>query len=206
MGRLQQLVGSAMLAAGLMTTVPAQATLIAASAHLTGPSESPPNASPGVGDAMVILDTSTHLLSVNLVSFSGLLAGTMAAHIHCCVAPPGTAGVATQVPTFAGFPLGVTSGTYAESFDTLAAGTYNPAFITASGGTPAFAEAALAAGLAAGQAYLNIHTTQFPNGEIRGFLIASPTPAPEPGALGLFSVGLVGLMAAARRRRALLSA
>jgi CHRD domain len=38
------------------------------------------------------------------------------------------------------------------------------------------AEVALAASLAADTAYLNIHTTNFPGGEIRGFLLF-PEPA-----------------------------
>src|SRR3954468_5519885 len=107
-----------------------------------------------------------------IVDFSGLTAGRTASHIHCCTAVPGTgtALVATTVPTFPGFPLDVTSGTYSRIFDTSLARTYNPAFITANGGTVLSAEATLAAGLAAGEAYLNIHTTLFPNGEIRGFL------------------------------------
>jgi hypothetical protein len=53
------------------------------------------------------------------------------------------------------------------------AASYNPAFVTANGGTTAGAEAALLAGLEAGQAYLNIHTTMFPGGEIRGFLAST---------------------------------
>ena len=104
--------------------------------------------------------------------FSGLTTGTIASHIHACTASPGTgtASVATTTPTFPGFPLGVTSGSYDRTFDTLSAGTYNPAFVSSHGGTPASAEAALATCLAAGTAYLNIHTTMFPGGEIRGFL------------------------------------
>ena len=50
------------------------------------------------------------------------------------------------------------------------ASSYNPAFVTAHGGTVAGAEADLLAGLKAGQAYLNIHSSTFPGGEIRGFL------------------------------------
>ena len=95
---------------------------------------------------------------------------TTAAHIHCCISPPGNTGVATTTPTFPGFPLGVTSGSYSRTFDMTAASSYNPAFVTAHGGTTAGAAAALLAGLQAGQAYLNIHTTMFPGGEIRGFL------------------------------------
>jgi len=52
----------------------------------------------------------------------------------------------------------------------LAAGSYNPAFVTSHGGTVASAEAALLAGIEAGQAYLNVHTSTFPAGEMRGFL------------------------------------
>src|SRR5688572_26658331 len=81
--------------------------------ELSGPNESPPVASPGTGTATVNFDAVAHTLRVN-ATFSGLLGNTTASHIHCCVATPGAgvAGVATQVPTFAGFPLGVTSGTY----------------------------------------------------------------------------------------------
>ena len=157
----------AVAATALASTSPAYAATYFAT--LSGANENPSNASPGTGTGTVILDTTAHTLQV-IATFSGLTSGTTASHIHCCVAPPGNAGVATTTPTFAGFPLGVTSGTYNQTFNTLQASTWNPAFITANGGTPAGAEAALAAGLAAGQAYLNIHTTNFPAGEIRGFL------------------------------------
>src|SRR5215204_7496320 len=101
---------------------------------LTGAQEVPPTGSPGIGSALVILDTATNMLTVN-VSFAGLLSPTIASHIHCCTPPGANAMVATTVPTFPGFPLGVTTGTYLMTFDLTLASTYNPAFITAHGGT-----------------------------------------------------------------------
>ena len=67
-----------------------------------------------------------------------------------------------MTPTFSGFPLGVTSGSFMQTFDMTQASSYNPAFVTANGGTVAGAEAALLAGLHAGTAYLNIHTSMVP--------------------------------------------
>ena len=139
------------------------------SALLSGPSENPPNISIGIGTAVVTWDTTAQTMRVQ-VTFTGLSGNTTASHIHCCVGPPGTAGVATTIPSFTGFPLGVTSGTYDHTFDMTDASSYNPGFVAVNGGTAASAGAALLAGIQAGQAYLNIHTTVYPGGEIRGFL------------------------------------
>jgi len=147
----------------------AQGAQIQTSAPLAGSNENPVVVTPGTGVAFVSLDTTTHQLRVT-VTFSGLTTNDVAAHIHCCIAPPANVGVATAVPAFPGFPLGVTSGGFDQTFDTSQAAIWNPAFIAAHGGTPLGAEATLAAGLAIGQAYLNIHTTANPGGEIRGFL------------------------------------
>ena len=186
-------------ALALAAALPAAAHETIYVADLSGAAEAPPNASPGTGTVRVTIDFDLVTMRVE-ASFSGLIGTTSAAHIHCCTASPGvgTAGVATPVPSFPGFPSGVTSGSYDQTFDMTDAGSYNPAFVTASGGTVGDAFAALVAGMDGGQAYLNLHTSIFPGGEIRGFL--APVPEPETYALMLLGLALVG--AAARRSRA----
>jgi len=173
---------------------------------LTGPSESPANASPGIGNGTVSYDNVTHLLNLNL-TFSGLTGPTTASHIHAPTATSGlgseaqasaalTAGVATTTPTFTGFPLGVTSGVFASILDLTQSTSWNPAYVTANGGTTAGAESAFAAALAAGKAYWNVHTQTFQGGEIRGFA----TAVPEPSAIALLGVATLGLVRRRGRR------
>jgi len=180
----------------LAVAIPTQAASFTFTANLSGPGEAPPNASPGTGFATIVFDNVAHTLSVN-VAFSGLLANTTASHIHCCAIPPAAAGVATQLPTFAGFPLGVTSGTFSNVLDLTSASSYNPAFVTLNGGSISASEAALLAGALAGTAYLNIHTTQFGGGEIRGFL----AQVPELSTMSLLFIGVIGIVGLGWSRR-----
>lgn len=180
---------------------PAFAAPILFTTTLSGPNEDPVNASPGTGTADVTIDPVAHTLRVQ-VTFSGLLGTTTASHIHIINGPgdlnlADTVGpVATTTPAFFGFPLGVTAGAYDMTFDSLLASTYRAGFITDAGGTAAQAEAALLAGLLEGRAYLNVHTSVFPGGEIRGFFPAVQQ-APEPSTLALFALAAAGMI---RRR------
>lgn len=172
--------------------------LIVTSASLAGANENPVNASPGTGYAVVTLDTVAHTLRVQ-AWFDDLTAAVTAAHIHCCTDFPNNAMVATQTPSFIGFP-NTTSGSYDETFDTRDdESTFTVAFSMGNGGTPEGAEAALFAGLSVGKAYFNIHTSTYPGGEIRGFLTEVPE-ASVPEALTVWLAGF-GLAAAGIARR-----
>jgi hypothetical protein len=135
-----------------------------------------------------------------MTDWSGLSGLTTVAHIHCCVAPPGTVGVAVTPGTFPGFPVGVSSGSYSSgALDLSNASTYTAGFLTNfGGGTTEGAQAALLTGLQEGTAYLNIHTNTFPAGEIRGFLNA--VPEPQSWALMILGFGLMGASMRLSRR------
>ena len=181
----------AALGAVMLAASPASAAIFVYAAPLAGASEVPPAATPGTGIGQIVIDDVANVMRVQ-ISFSGLIGNTTASHIHCCQ-PVGTnAQVATTTPNFPGFPLGVTSGTYDRTFDMTLASSFNPAFVTAHGGSVAQARSDLFAGIAAGQAYLNVHSSMFPGGEIRGQL-AAVVPEPEVWIAMILGFGLAGL-------------
>jgi hypothetical protein len=176
----------------------ANAHLVTYQAFLSGPAESPANASPGIGYATAVLDEDIGTMQLD-VTFSGLIGNTTASHIHgpTATAFTGTAGVMTTTPTFPGFPSGVTSGSYSKLIDLTVSGSYNPSYVssTLNGGSLGNAYNNFLLAMDTGKAYINIHTSVFPGGEIRGFFVAIP----EPTSLSLLAPATLALTRRTRR-------
>ena len=135
----------------------------------------PPNASPGFGFAKLTLDDIANTLHIDL-TYSGLTAPATNAHIHCCADPGSNAGVVLPfIP--GGFLTGSTSGSFIADFSLTQT---------------------LVGDIESGRSYINIHTGNFPGGEIRGNITAATLETPEPGAAAMLLIGLAALW---RRRR-----
>ena len=115
-------------------------------ATYSGNQENPSNASPAIGSIAGIYDDATNTIQYVIV-FSGLLSNTTAAHFHAPAAPGVNAPV---IIAYAGFPTGVTSGTFT--------------------GMQVITDAQEDQ-LMAGLWYSNIHTTGLPGGEIRAQIV-----------------------------------
>ena len=138
---------------------------------LSGLSENPPNAAPGTGFGSVTLSLDQTQITVN-ESWSGLLAPATASHIH------GPAGVGTNAAVlfpFSGVPA-TTSGAIPQQTFSITPTQVGYLF--------------------AGYLYMNVHTSVFPGGEIRGQL----TLVPEPATATLLVVGAFGLAWRFRRQ------
>jgi hypothetical protein len=190
---MKQVLSVLALAAATGLAMPAFAQTYRAVA--SGPAESPPNGSPG--SSMVTIDIGSSNLMVDM-SFRDLVGTASAAHIHCCTTDAFTGTTAIAMP-FTDFPTGEHTGDYTMAIPLYEDTSYDPAFLKAHGGSAKGAATALVDGINANEAYVNIHTSEFPGGEIRGFIVAAPVP--EPAEWGMMAGGLAGLLWMGRRKR-----
>ncbi len=157
-------------------SVLAKADTITFTATLQGSQEVPPRNTSATGTATVILDDVTGKGTIS-VSFSGLSAAVTGGHIHCCAFPGANGPVIVPFDAALTLTANGTAGSLTNYAFTLTA-----AQITA---------------MKNGQTYVNIHTSTFPGGEIRGQLNA----VPEPGTLLLLGAGLVSVAGKLRKKR-----
>ncbi len=156
---------SACVAASVLLAASASAQIKVYDIALSGLEEVPPNASPATGTAHVEVNVATGFVDVT-GTFDGLLGSVTGAHLH------GLADYGQNAGILIGFTTtGSTSGTFFGS------GTLSPTNLQ---------------GLLDGLTYINVHSSVFPGGEIRGQVV------PAPASLAL--LGLGSLVAARRRR------
>lgn len=156
MKRLSGLIAG--VAAGLLlTALPASAQVVTMAATLSGGEETPALLTGAVGTASVSVDTVNEELAVTLALFN-FATGTTAGHIH--IAPRGVAG-----PVVINFPIPTArTGDLALTFRANASSFVPRPEIGINSMTDAIQA------IINGNAYVNIHTSQFPAGEIRGQL------------------------------------
>jgi hypothetical protein len=146
------------LAAVLLTASPAAAQTVTLTTTLYGGDETPPLNTGALGTAEVSVDVANREIAVTLRIFN-IPTTTTAGHIH--VGPRGVAG-----PVVIDFPATI-AGRTGDFTMTFRVG--EEAFrARAAIGIHTMEDAIQA--IAGGNSYVNIHTTQFPAGEIRGQL------------------------------------
>lgn len=157
---------TALLALGLSLPIAGAASAITFHINLAGAEEVPPTATGATGLAQVMFDPGTVFIDIN-GTFNDFSSPVTVGHLH------GLADFGeTASPIFAfvidGDPdTGFTNGSFSGS-----------TFLTQE----------QADGLLAGLTYINIHSEDFPGGEIRGQVVPAPAGAALLGAAGLFGL------------------
>jgi hypothetical protein len=140
------------LLVGVSLSFSARATIYPINLVLSGAQEFPANSSPGTATLIGTYNDVTNTISYT-ITFSGLSSNSVQGHFHA----PAAQGVnAPVIIPFAGFPAGVTFGSYTNSNVLTDA-----------------QEVQLLAGLF----YSNIHTVSLPGGELRAQVILQGLPA-----------------------------
>lgn len=131
----------------LLTSLSAQTYTV--SSTLSGANEVPPNGSGATGTLTGTYDASTNVITLN-VTYANLTTALSAAHLH-----KGAAGVNGPVIINLNPTTGMTSGNINGNFNVAASDE---------------------ADLIAGDVYINLHTSTYPGGEIRGQLSLVENP------------------------------
>ncbi len=139
---MRNLIVAALAAGALFSISTASAEVLHYTAKLDGASETPPNASKGVGVADVTLDTVVRVLSWK-VTYSGLSGPATMTHFHGPAAAAAAAGVQVAFTGAMASPLVGTAPVSDGQIGDIRAGLW----------------------------YINIHTAANPKGEIRGQVV-----------------------------------
>ena len=166
------LVGAGQLRADFVAT----ASMLASTDNATN--------SQGSGTAVINYNTAADTFTYNL-SWQNLTGDTTMGHIH--LGPPGVSG-----PIIIPFYMSSLPATGTLN------GTLTATDITPAMGVTTIAE--VAQNIESGNAYVNLHTAQYPNGEIRGQL-AVTSAVPEPTSVLLTALGSSSLLGFAIMRR-----
>lgn len=136
---------AAIAAAGmLLFAAPAYAEMLNMTADLTGTAEVPPNDSAGTGKLEATYDTETMMFTWT-VTYEGLTGEATAAHFHGPAAADATAGPVVPIEGALASPIEGSATLTEEQATQLQDGMW----------------------------YFNVHTAQYPDGEIRGQVTAA---------------------------------
>ena len=153
--------------------------------NLDSMQEVPANMSSAAGSAQITVDDTLGTIEYAVVAFN-LDGAFTASHIHGPAMSGVNAGVLSNLVTNAyAAPGPVMIGSFVVANSISFAGMSTDATL------------ASAINAMPWMYYVNIHTTAYPGGEVRGQL--APVPEPETYALMLAGLGLVGFMARGRR-------